>query len=233
MSLPVPVNKARSQLVCSGSDGGLLALARAVETVQSGAASAVLVGGVDSYIEIELLHWLEAQDRLITLQQPNGFIPGEGAGFVLVCSQGAADRRKLPVFATIIGQGRGNEPRPWWGKDPTLGEGLTQAFQAAFKSPAFPTGQIQVTYSDLNGEAWRAEEWSYAYVRTGKRHGSPLDHRHPASSWGDVGAATGPLLVGLAALDLTRYFEAHSTALLWAASDLQPFRSACLLRRSY
>jgi 3-oxoacyl-[acyl-carrier-protein] synthase-1 len=82
----------------------------------------------------------------------------------------------------------------------------------------------------MNGEAWRADEWSYAYVRTGKRYASPLNHKHPAAQWGDVGAATGPLLVGVAALDLGRYYSSPRTALLWAASDLDTLRSACLIR---
>ncbi len=147
-----------------------------------------------------------------------------------MCSAEVARARGLPVLGRILAVGRGEEPRCWWGQDPTIGTGLTHAFQAAFRGPAAPAGQVRVTYSDMNGEGWRAEEWSYAYVRTGKRHASPLDHRHPAASWGDVGAAAGPLLVGLAALDLARYFDPDTTALVWAASDQRSFRSACLLR---
>ena len=115
---------------------------------------------------------------------------------------------------------------------PTLGEGLTRAFRDAFAAAPLAPAQVRVTYSDMNGEPWRAEEWSYAYVRTGKHHASPLDHRHPAAYWGDVGAASGPLLAGLAALDLEQELDPGSIALLWAASDVQPFRSACLLRRA-
>jgi 3-oxoacyl-[acyl-carrier-protein] synthase-1 len=229
-SLPIPVDRPRCRLASTGHEGGLAGLGCAADAVRDGAA-AFLVGGVDSYLEIGLLHWLEGQDRLKREGQPNGFVPGEGAGFVLVCSSETARQRKLPVFAEVLGGGRGVEPRCWWGREPTTGEGLTEALQAVFQGPGFPPGQVKVTYSDLNGESWRSEEWSYAYVRTGKRHASPLDHRHPASCWGDVGAATGTLLAGMAALDLARYPGDQGTALVWAASDLQPFRSACLLRR--
>jgi 3-oxoacyl-[acyl-carrier-protein] synthase-1 len=228
--LPVPPDRSQSRLISTGAEGGLAALGAAADSVRSGAAPAVLVGGVESYIAIELLHWMEQHDRLVGPEQPSGLIPGEGAGFVLLCSPETARARKLAILGRLLATGRGEEPRPWWGRDPTLGEGLTEAFQTAFQSPGAPPSQVRVTYSDLNGELWRAEEWSYAYVRTGKRHSSPLDHRHPASIWGDVGAATGPLLVGLAALDLAHYFDPQSTALLWAASDLRPFRSACLLQ---
>lgn len=228
--LPVTPDPKQCRLFSTGAEGGLAALAAAAEAVEGGSVPAVLIGGVDSYVEIDTLHWLEQCDRLAGPDQSHGLVPGEGAGFVLVCSAEAARERELPVLARIVGAGRGVEPRGWWGQDPTLGEGLTQAFQAAFEAPGFASDQVRVTYSDLNGETWRAEEWAYAYVRTGKRHASPLDHRHPASAWGDVGAATGPLLLGLATLDLGRSFDAESTALVWAASDLRPFRSACLLR---
>jgi 3-oxoacyl-[acyl-carrier-protein] synthase-1 len=229
-SLPVPVDMARSHLVSTGAEGGLAALAMAADAVVKGAASAALVGGVESYIDIHVLDWMDQHDRLAGPDQPNGLVPGEGAGFVLVCSDDVARERKLPILGRVLSAGRGHEPRPWWRPDPSTGAGLTQAFQAAFEAPGAPSDQVRVTYSDLNGETWRAEEWSYAYVRTGQRHASPLDLRHPATSWGDVGAATGPLLAGLAALDLATHFEPHATALLWAASDIRPFRSACLLR---
>ena len=229
-SLPVPIDGARSHLVSTGSEGGLAALAMAADAVVKGTAPVVLVGGVESYIDIDVLDWMDRHERLTGPEQPNGFVPGEGAGFVLVCSEEVARERKLPILGRILTAGRGHEPRPWWRSDPTTGAGLTQAFQTAFDAPRAPSDRVRVTYSDLNGETWRAEEWSYAYVRTGQRHASPLEHRHPASSWGDVGAATGPLLAGLAALDLAVHFEPDATALLWAASDIRPFRSACLLR---
>jgi 3-oxoacyl-[acyl-carrier-protein] synthase-1 len=228
-NLPVAVDRGRCGLATSGHEGGLAALAFAVKEVQKGAIPAYLVGGVESYLDVDSLHWLERQERLKGEEQPNGFVPGEGSGFVLVCSRETALRRRLPIHAEVLGSGRGVEPRCWWGPEPTIGTGLTQAFQAVFRGP--PSGQVRMTVSDLNGETWRSEEWSYAYVRTGKHHASPLDHRHPASYWGDVGAASGPLLIGMAALDLARYHGPQSTALIWSASDSQPFRSACLLRR--
>ena len=114
----------------------------------------------------------------------------EGAGFVLVCSKREARRLRLSILAEILSVGRGTEPRLWFNGKPTIGEGLTQALQEMFSDRNCPKGRVRVTYCDLNGESWRADEWCYAYVRTGTRHGSPLDLRHPAANWGDVGAAS-------------------------------------------
>ena len=230
--LPIQPDKPYSVLATTGHEGGLAALAHAVNLVRSGDLDAALVGGVECYHEIDSLHWLEAQDRLKLEDHPNGFIPGEGAGFVLLSSKREAERRRLPILAEILAVGRGTEPRLWFSGKPTIGEGLTQALQEMFSDRNCPKGRVRVTYCDLNGESWRADEWCYAYVRTGTRHGSPLDLRHPAANWGDVGAASGPLLVALASFELNRYFKSEDLALVWAASDMQPYRSACLLRRS-
>lgn len=229
--LPIEPDKPRCRLAVTGHEGGLAALDHAANLVRTDAVEAVLVGGVECYSEIDTLHWLERQDRLKVEDQPNGFIPGEGAGFVLLCSPSEAKRANLPVLAEIIAAGRGVEPRSWFSGKPSIGEGLTQAFQEMFSDQNSSGEEVRVTYCDLNGESWRADEWCYAYVRTGKRHGSPLNLRHPAANWGDVGAATGPLLVALASYELARYFDSQTRALVWAASDMQPYRSACLLRR--
>jgi 3-oxoacyl-[acyl-carrier-protein] synthase-1 len=229
--LPVTPDKPRCGLMMTGHEGGITALHHAIETIRTAAVEAILVGGVECYQNIDTLHWLESQSRLKVEDESNGFIPGEGSGFVLLCSESAARRYHLPVFAEIRCTGRGVEPRPWFSEKATIGEGLTEAFQSMFGDQHCPEEKVGVTYCDLNGESWRADEWGYAYVRTGERHGSPIDLRHPAASWGDVGAASGPLLVGLASFELNRYRDAPNLALVWTASDMQPFRSACLLQR--
>jgi 3-oxoacyl-[acyl-carrier-protein] synthase-1 len=191
-----------------------------------------LVGGVESYQDIDTLHWLEAQDRLKLKEQPNGFIPGEGAGFVLLCSRERAQSMGLACAAEIVSTGRGAEQRLCFTGMPNLGEGLTQALQVAFSSEHCPLQQLRAVYSDLNGESWRADEWGYTFVRTGERHASPINMRHPASNWGDIGAASGPALIALASVELNHNLEPHDMVLVWASSDLHPSRSACILRRA-
>lgn len=228
-ALPLPVDRKRCGLAKTGHEAGLSGIELAAREVIAGHAEAYLVGGVESYLDIDALHFIERQGRLKTEARPEGFVPGEGAGFVLICDARIARERKLRVFAEIAHWGRGLEPRSWRGREPTLGQGLTQALQAIFQPPQLTAAKVKFTYSDFNGEPWRAEEWGYAYVRTGAHHGSPLDHRHPAAYWGDLGAASGPMLVGMAALDLTRE-SSETLALVCGSADLRPERAACLLR---
>jgi 3-oxoacyl-[acyl-carrier-protein] synthase-1 len=228
--LPVRIDRGRCALVDTGHEGGLALLGLAADMLRAGRGDACLVGGVDSYKEIETLHWLEAFGRLKTADQPSGFIPGEGAGFLLLVTRRFAQQIGARPLAELAGWAREVEPNPWYMGRPTRGEGLTAALRGALERDGSDL-RADLTYADLNGEAWRVDEWMYAYLRTGRHHAEPLDLRHPADSWGDVGAASGVLLPALAAHELAQARNAWRAALVWAASDTRPFRAACVLRR--
>ncbi len=228
-ALSVHPDQSRSGIFPLGHAGGLVALARALQLIQEGAASICLVGGIDTYLDIETIQGIDAYGRLKGESRPNGLIPGEGAGFILVASREYAERKGLIPLAEVVACSAEVEPQPWYSDKPTLGEGLTRALQALFDSEWLRDSRADVTYCDLNGESWRVDEWVYAYLRTGKRHGEPLDLRHPAACWGDVGAASGTLLSGLAAFELARQ-DSMQTMLVWTASDTGPYRTACVLR---
>jgi 3-oxoacyl-[acyl-carrier-protein] synthase I len=229
-ALPCRVDEGKSVRVVSGHEGGIFGLAIAARAVCDATVPVCLVLGVESYMDIETLDYFDGIGRLKRPGEPNGFVPGEGAGAVLLGRLDRVVRDGLSPLSILLGVGRAEEPKPWFSGEATLGQGLTQALQAALGYLG-ENERTETTYSDMNGEGWRPDEWAYAYLRTARHHGEPLDHQTPASSWGDVGAATGLLLAGIATLELHRRNNLSSTFLLWAASDLKPVRSACLLRR--
>ncbi|MFL5349752.1 MAG: beta-ketoacyl synthase N-terminal-like domain-containing protein [Hyalangium sp.] len=226
------VDATQSKLLATGHSGGLSAVAQALLLLQNSRTPACLVGGVDSPRSSDYLHWLDACGRLKRKGQPHGFIPGEGAGFLLLCTKEFAARAHWTPVAEILRVSNTLEPRLWFQGMATQGQGLTEAFWQVLHGTNGPALRADVTYCDLNGESWRSDEWALAYLRTGKHHGEPLNLHHPADCWGDVGAATSPLLLGLAAQALAEQEDNElKTALVWAASDVQPWRAACLLRR--
>lgn len=229
-SLPVRFDASNCTLLDTGHESGLAALQYAQALMAKEHLPACLVGGVDSYVDIDMLHFLEKQERLKEDERAGGLIPGEGAGFLLVCRKDFAVRHRLDFYAELISLARGYEPTPWYVGKPTTGQGLTRVLQEVFNSPGLKTGRAEVTYCDMNGEFWRADEWSFAYLRTAGRHGEPLNLRHPADCWGDIGAASGTLLVALAAMDLSCEEEKDKRALIWTASDVTPYRSACVIQ---
>src|SRR5579862_9689601 len=87
-----------TQTISTGHSAGLMALEEATRRVSSGAAECCLVGGIESYMEPETLEWVDERDCLHSESNSWGFIPGEAAGFCLLCSQGFAAAHGLREF---------------------------------------------------------------------------------------------------------------------------------------
>ncbi|MEL7090411.1 MAG: hypothetical protein AAFN94_01635 [Pseudomonadota bacterium] len=224
--LPVAHDPDRSGFVTSGHHGGLGALIATLEMMRDGQAQACLIGGVQG-ISANRLDWYEGLKRLKADDAPNGFIPGEGAAFVFLATADFLNELGLPAMAQIKAATQKVEPQPWYMGEPVLGDGMAQVLQELL---APEDHFADFSYADHNGEVWRSEEWSVAYLRTGQKHGHPLDLRHPAQSWGDLGAASGVMLLALASYEL-QYDRASTRrmALVTCASDQNPFRSGALV----
>jgi 3-oxoacyl-[acyl-carrier-protein] synthase-1 len=212
----------------TGQEGGTAALGQALEVLKQRRADFCLVGGVDSYIDADLLAWLSETRRLSDDDNPNGIVPGEGAAFALLARPEVARQRRLPVLGWVLGATRAVEPSPWFTGRPTQARGLTRALADLFAGHP-PEVKADVTYCDANGESWRADEWMYAYLRTSDRHADPLLLHHPAQCWGEVGAAAAPLLLAIALLDHRRGRGRGQRALLWCACDTRSVRGAALI----
>ena len=77
-----------------GRAGGLSAIGQASELIRRGRAKFMLAGGVDTYRDLYVLGTLDMEQRVKSGANLDGFIPGEGAGFVLLASESAAERAK-------------------------------------------------------------------------------------------------------------------------------------------
>lgn len=217
--------RAEIGLVDGGHAGGLIALKECCSALAQRGGDWGLVGGVDSWLEPETLEWLEADDRLHNAVNPWGLVPGEGAAFYIVCGpslttvKGALD---------VVGFGVAAEAIARRGEEPCLGKGLTAAIQDAIA--ALPEGQsVDEVFCDYNGEWDRADEYGFALVRTSMRFVDATAARTPADCWGDVGAATGSLLVALAWQAAQRRWLGGRNLLLWSSSD-GPHRAAAMVR---
>jgi 3-oxoacyl-[acyl-carrier-protein] synthase-1 len=230
VGLPVPVAREHCFLQQAGNAGAILQCLKAQELLSSGQADICLIGGVDSLIEIESLHWIEDCGRLRSSENPNGLTPGEAAAFIAVYSSDFAIRHSLQPLCEIVTSAVEQEPNPWYERRATLGQGLSRAMQAVFANVSGITQATRV-YCDMNGETWRADEWGYAYLRTAQHHRSPLEVIHPANSWGEIGPASVPLLAAVGASKLKRDGVSGESVVLWSASGTMPLRGASILRK--
>jgi 3-oxoacyl-[acyl-carrier-protein] synthase-1 len=213
----VPLRLDASRLVGGGRAAALLALRAAMEDLTRGTVDAVLVGGADTHLDPVRLGALDQEGRLLGPQAPDGFIPGEGAAFVLVSRR--ADRTASgAVPLQVVACGRGTETGHRYSSEPARGEGLSAAIADLLVSFPPPHPPVRTVLASLNGESALAKPWGVACLRHRDLLPADLRLEHPADCLGDLGAATGALLLALAFETLTAETR-DAPALVWAASD--------------
>lgn len=211
------VHGGKSEAICKGRASGLLAVHQACALLQSGQADLVLAGGCDTYRNMARIEALDEAERLNTETNMDGFTPGEGAGFLLLTTEAVSRERGMAPLCKLAGPAEGFEPGHLNSALPYTGEGLSATWQMLLKIRAGP--KLEMVYSSMNGEHYWAKELGTACIRCSEYLSSDLTIMHPADCLGDLGAATGPLLVALAAWTISRA-QLQRTALVSCSSDL-------------
>ena len=201
----------------------------AVGILAKGEAELCLIGGVDSYWQYEVLDCLDQIRRLRSDRNLDGFIPGEAAAFVLLMTPHYAQRLGMNPMAELGVVANAHEPQPLNVDGVSIGEGLSSALRSIVSSNDLHPAMIDWVVCDMNGESYRSMEWSYAWLRTGKHFRDPVELWHPADCYGDVGSASGALLLAITAEALDKGYGRGQTALVFTSSD-GPLRSAAVLR---
>ena len=204
-----------------GHAGAVIALRSAAAAIQAHPDGFCLVAGADSYLEPDMLEWLESTDQLHGAGKRNnawGFIPGEGAGAILVGAPEALDRLEVVPLGNVRAIGVGHESELIRSGTVCLGLGLTQAVRDVVGSGLRRDERVTDVYCDMNGEPYRADEYAFLVTRTREHFLAPSEFVSPADCWGDVGAASAPLLVALACVAGRKGYAKGDAALIWASS---------------
>ncbi|PKG37068.1 beta-ketoacyl synthase N-terminal-like domain-containing protein [Psychromonas sp. Urea-02u-13] len=175
-----------------------------------------IVGGSDSYIDEELIQKLDAEDRLLYMNNADGFVAGEGAAYLVLTKKPELALIKNNQAISIAPPGISEEQGHLNSQLPYKGEGLYLAFKGALKSPI--KQKISTIYSSLNGEHHWAKELAVAQMRNNPFLSEQVEIKHPAECYGDIGAATSTMLIALSAHDLwnTKTIDTH---LVYSSSD--------------
>jgi len=173
----------------------VVALREAAELMANDKVPCVIIAGVDSLVEQDLVEYYLKQRRILTQKNFNGFSVGEAAGALLVVPAEGSPRGTLKV----LGMGLARESATIDSEDPLRAEGLTQAIRSAFLESDTTYEDVQYRITDLNGEHYKFKEMALAMVRfQGKPKGRLFDLWHPIEYIGDVGAAIGPIVLAVA-----------------------------------
>jgi 3-oxoacyl-[acyl-carrier-protein] synthase I len=183
-----------SCVIARGRVAGAVAVDRARKLIQSDRLERCLVAGVDSFLVGPMLAAYESKHRLLTSANSNGFIPGEAGAAVLLGPAGASGEGELRCVAI----GFGHERATVESEEPLRGDGLVEAYRAMRLDGGASLDDADYRYTDCNGEQYGFKDDQLAYQRTVRKLKARFDHLHPADSIGEIGAAVGPCVLGLA-----------------------------------
>ncbi len=200
-----------------GNIGVLSLINEAVGLLNSGQLEQCIIGGVDSYLFPERIAYFDKNWRIKSARNVDGFIPGEAAAMLLLETKANAAKRGVKALAEISGFGQGIEEKHFASKLSSNGQGLTTAIKAAVFNNAKPT-TVSSIYCDFNGESYYAQEWGLIKVRLAAIFESVNEFNHPADSYGNIGAASGAMLLANA-VDNMQKGNTKSNVMVATAND--------------
>ena len=222
-----PATKAAFTIAGRGQAGVAAAVQRVVHSSTRDRDVLSLVVGVDSHHHPDTLLWLE-HARHFGPDARSPIIPGEAAACLVLAPTHLRKRLGLIARAIIEGVGLAHEPCAPDSEGGSFGVGLTRAIEGATAGLQLPTQAVDATYSDINGERYRSEEWGFVAMRIPAVF-KALEYEAPANLWGDVGAASSALGSVLAVQSWARGYAPGPRALVLGGSS-SGARGAILLR---
>ncbi|MEJ2613134.1 MAG: hypothetical protein P8179_24550 [Candidatus Thiodiazotropha sp.] len=183
----------KSRIIASGHVSVALALRHANNLINQEGLRKVLIAATDSLLVTSSLAFWEQQERLLTSQNSNGFIPGEAAAALLLESPGNLQGS----FLSCQGLGFGVEPATVDSGEPMKADGLAAAIKESVSDAGIEMSDLDFRITDLSGEQYYFKEASLALARTLKSPKPEFDIWHPADCIGEVGAASGAVMLAV------------------------------------
>lgn len=228
-----PFTLHRGNVAYGGHAAAVHALQDAGQALRDQRCEAALVLALDSWLHPDALQWLEGEGLLHAAgrrhssgmqRNPYGRIPAEGAAAVLLSAQPGG-------WCRLAGLGLADEAIVRTDTRPCTGLAQTQAAQRALQGlQSLSEGtRIAQLVSDMNGEAYRADQFGFTALRIAPHLRAGWQQSAPALVTGDLGTATSLTHVALCAHALRESSgEDAAPALLLSGSD-DALRAAVLL----
>lgn len=202
-----------SAVVAHGRVGLAIALAQARKLIHGGRAESVLIATADSFLDWATLEAYERDERLLTAQNSNGFMPGEAGGALLVGRPGG--RGEL----LCSGIGFGMEKASIESGEPLRAEALSAAIREALRDAGCRLHDLDYRIGDLSGEQYYFKEAALALSRLLRQRKEEFDLWHPAESIGESGAAAGMAVLAVAWAAGQKGYAPGSNVLAHMAND--------------
>ena len=219
----------RFQKLYFDGHAGIVAVIRdTMDLLQRGELDLCIVGGIDSYVDQEVLQALYDVGVLKTVENTRGFSPGEAAAFILIERYDNALQRNAKIMGTIESTSLKTESTHRFSGNLPLGLALSDVILHTLNGLDDRGKNTGLIIGDINGDEWKAREWGYAQARLPNNLLS-CQLLYPAESFGDVGAATGVLSICLGVQAFQRNYAKTDNILIWL-SDYDGNKGAFYLR---
>jgi len=222
-SAGISLDISNSRCINTGRAGAINAIDIAFKYFDATQAHHVLIGGIDSFYDPRTLHILQKNRRLSGDNSFDGFVPGEGACFLLLTSPYAPEAIRNKSSLRLHEPTTVHEPGHLLSDAPYTAETLAGAFRQAMATTEMP---INTIYSSENGEMHYTRELSVATLRQQHRMSPQYKIHRPAEYFGDLGAAFAPIAIGLASATINT--QPDMATVVYASSDNGPRAALCL-----
>jgi len=213
-----------SGTIPKGRVGVAVALGRARQLMYEHTVSHVLVAAADSLLVGPTLTGFEAEGRLLTLQNSDGFVPGEAAGAVMLARFPGSG-----PHLDCLGLGFGVERSATNPDVPLRGDGLTHAIKQSLADAGCTKYDLDFRITDNSGEQYYFKEAALALSRSLRQRKEEFDIWHPADCIGETGAAIGVAALAVALAASRKAYAVGPNVLCHLGSDLGE-RAAAVLR---
>jgi 3-oxoacyl-[acyl-carrier-protein] synthase I len=179
-----------STLVLSGKGGiaDAVALADQILAAKSNAPKHVMIAATDSLLTAPQIQRHLSAERIKSTENPDGFIPGEGAGAIVLTRTGS-----LGSQLVIEGWAATEDAPLRSSTSPTRAVALTHAIRQAARMAGREISHARFQVSGANGESWYFKESALAISRCLERRVERFDHHFASRSLGETGVSCGPL----------------------------------------
>ena len=182
---------ASSRIAPLGKAGLIPALVLAQEFLRKQEVRRVLVAGVDSLFTAGAISYYLEQRRLLTVDNNDGFIPGEGAGAIVLARP---DERRDALLITGVGLGL-ESAHILQNEKSNRASGLCAAIREAVADCGRPLAETLFHMSAFGHESYYFREAESAISRSLEHKVPSYPHIMLTSGTGEVGAASGPLML--------------------------------------
>lgn len=205
-----------------GNAGGAAVVAEAAQRIARGEVDRFIVGGMDARTDPVFLKAAARLFQLRMIDNPAGLSPGEAAAFLMIERESDAMYSNYPALARLLGAWTATGAADIVAEDVAPnGATLSEVLRMALSELTTKTGGVSPwILGDLNGTQRRAVEWANALVRLRATYSiMPSDAWFGAPSFGDVGAASGPVAVACAVRAFVRGYARSSVAIVSLSSE--------------